>query len=103
MFTHRRIQEHIHKQLVETTKGRTLDSLGRLAKRLYPALVAVGFAMLCDHQLAVDAAQEKFAGALVNLRNLKNLKRRKLERGLLARASESKSTFKRFRVEKLFL
>jgi DNA-directed RNA polymerase specialized sigma24 family protein len=38
-------------------------------------MVAVAYAVLNDHQLAEDAAQESFARALVNLRSLKNKNR----------------------------
>jgi RNA polymerase sigma-70 factor (ECF subfamily) len=35
-------------------------------------MVAIGYSVLNDHQLAEDAVQESFARALVNLRNLKD-------------------------------
>ena len=38
-------------------------------------MVAIGYSVLSDHQLAEDAAQESFARALVNLRNLKKKNR----------------------------
>ena len=39
------------------------------------ALVAIGYSILADHQLAEDVAQESFARALVNLRSLKDKQR----------------------------
>ena len=59
-------------RLVEATFDGDIDSFGKLCQRYYAALVAIGYSVLADHQLAEDAAQESFARALVNLRNLKD-------------------------------
>ncbi|MGB2861923.1 MAG: sigma-70 family RNA polymerase sigma factor [Sedimentisphaerales bacterium] len=58
--------------LIEAATGGDIESFGLLCRRYYPAMVAVGYAVLSEHQLAEDAAQESFARALVNLRSLKN-------------------------------
>ena len=59
-------------QLIEAATGGDIESFGLLCRRYYAAMVAVGYSVLGEHQLAEDAAQESFARALVNLRNLKN-------------------------------
>ncbi len=58
--------------LVEAAVGGDIESFRELCRKYYPAMVAIAYAVLSDHQLAEDAAQESFARALVNLRNLKN-------------------------------
>jgi len=58
--------------LIEAAIGGDIESFGELCRRYYAAMVAVAYAVLSDHQLAEDAAQESFARALVNLKNLKN-------------------------------
>ena len=62
-------------QLIETARSGDIESFGLLCRRYYTAIVAVGYSVLGEHQLAEDAAQESFARALVNLRNLKNKER----------------------------
>jgi RNA polymerase sigma-70 factor (ECF subfamily) len=57
---------------VEAAIRGDINSFGRLCQRYYPAMVAIGYSVLADHQLAEDAAQESFARALVRLRTLKN-------------------------------
>ncbi len=59
-------------KLVEAAVGGDIESFGKLCQRYYPAMAAIGYSVLADHQLAEDAAQESFARALVNLKNLKN-------------------------------
>jgi RNA polymerase sigma-70 factor (ECF subfamily) len=59
-------------KLVEAAFNGDIESFGILCQRYYPAMAAIGYSVLGDHQLAEDAAQESFARALVNLRNLKN-------------------------------
>ena len=59
-------------RLVKAAVGGDIDSFGELCQRYYAAMVAIGYSVLADHQLAEDAAQESFARALINLRNLKN-------------------------------
>jgi RNA polymerase sigma-70 factor (ECF subfamily) len=59
-------------ELVEAAIDGDIESFGELCRRYYPAMVAIGYSVVADHQLAEDAAQEAFARALVNLRRLKN-------------------------------
>jgi len=59
-------------KLVEAAVGGNIDSFGQLARRYYASMVAIGYSVLGDHQLAEDAAQEAFARALGSLRGLKN-------------------------------
>ena len=59
-------------RLVEAAIDGDIESFGRLCQQYYPAMVAVGYSVLGDHQLAEDAAQESFACALINLKNLRN-------------------------------
>ena len=59
-------------KLIEASAGGDIESFGELCRRYYPAMVAVGYSDLGDHQLAEDAAQESFARALVSLRKLKS-------------------------------
>ena len=61
--------------LIEAANGGDIESFGLLCRRYYAAMVALGYSVLGEHQLAEDAAQESFARALVNLRNLKNKNR----------------------------
>lgn len=61
--------------LIEAAAAGDIESFGELCRRHYSAMVAVAYSVLCDHQLAEDAAQEAFARALVNLRNLKKKER----------------------------
>jgi len=49
-----------------------IDSFGKLCERYYSPLVAVAYAILGDHQLAEDAAQEAFARGLMGLPKLKD-------------------------------
>ncbi len=62
-------------RLIEAAVGGDLESFGELCREYYASMVAVGYSVLGEHQLAEDAAQESFARALVGLRNLKNKKR----------------------------
>ncbi len=59
-------------QLVRDAVGGDIESFGELCRQHYVAITAVAYAVLNDHQLAEDAAQEAFAQALVSLRNLKD-------------------------------
>jgi RNA polymerase sigma-70 factor (ECF subfamily) len=59
-------------KLVEAAVGGDIEGFGKLCQRYYAVMVAIGYSVLGDHQLAEDAAQESFARALVNLKNLKN-------------------------------
>ena len=66
------MQKDLEKELVEATVGGDLESFGELCRRYYAPMVAVAYAVLSDHQLAEDAAQESFARALVRVRSLKD-------------------------------
>ena len=59
-------------RLIEAAIEGDIESFGKLCQRYYPAMVAVGYSVLGDHQLAEDAAQESFARALTRLKNLRN-------------------------------
>jgi len=59
-------------RLVEAAIDGDIEGFGKLCRRYYAAMVAIGYSVLADHQLAEDAAQESFARALINLKNLKN-------------------------------
>ena len=61
--------------LIEEATGGDIESFGELCRRYYAAMAAIAYAVLGDHQLAEDAAQESFARALINLKNLKNKSR----------------------------
>jgi RNA polymerase sigma-70 factor (ECF subfamily) len=61
--------------LIEAAIGGDIESYGELCRRYYAAMAAIAYAVLGDHPLAEDAAQESFARALVNLKNLKNKSR----------------------------
>lgn len=61
--------------LIEAATGGDIESFGLLCRKYYAAIVAVGYSVLGEHQLAEDAAQESFARALVGIGNLKNKKR----------------------------
>jgi RNA polymerase sigma-70 factor (ECF subfamily) len=69
------VPERTETHLIEAAAGGNIESFGELCRRYYAAMVAVAYAVLTDHQLAEDAAQESFARALINLRNLKNKSR----------------------------
>jgi RNA polymerase sigma-70 factor (ECF subfamily) len=69
------VQSESERQLVEAAISGDIESFGELCGRHYTAMVAVAYVVLSDHQLAEDAAQESFARALVNLKNLKNRSR----------------------------
>lgn len=49
-----------------------IASFGKLCDRYYNAMVAVAYSVLEDHHLAEDAAQEAFARALKNLKQLRS-------------------------------
>jgi len=57
-------------QLVEAALAGNIESFGELCTYYYPSMVAIGYSVLADHQLAEDAAQDAFARALKNLRKL---------------------------------
>ncbi|MHC4084695.1 MAG: RNA polymerase sigma factor [Planctomycetota bacterium] len=63
--------EKLQTELVEAALAGDIDSFGRLARRYYASMVAIAYAILADHQLAEDAAQEAFARALTNLSKLR--------------------------------
>ncbi len=63
--------EKLQTELVEAALVGDIDSFGRLARRYYASMVAIAYAVLADHQLAEDAAQEAFARALTSLGKLR--------------------------------
>ena len=63
--------EKLQTELVEAALAGDIDSFGQLARRYYASMVAIAYAILADHQLAEDAAQEAFARALTNLSKLR--------------------------------
>jgi RNA polymerase sigma-70 factor (ECF subfamily) len=65
------VTEKLQTELVEAALAGDIDSFGRLARRYYASMVAIAYAILADHQLAEDAAQEAFARALTNLSKLR--------------------------------
>jgi RNA polymerase sigma factor (sigma-70 family) len=69
------VQIESERELVEAAIGGNIESFGKLCRRYYATMVAVAYAILSDHQLAEDAAQESFTRALVNLKNLKKRSR----------------------------
>jgi RNA polymerase sigma-70 factor (ECF subfamily) len=58
-------------ELLQSALEGHIDSFGELCRRHYAPLAAVAYAVLADHQLAEDAAQEAFARALTRLESLK--------------------------------
>jgi len=69
------VQSKAERDLVEAAVSGDIESFGRLCGRYYAAMVAVAYAVLSDHQLAEDAAQESFGRALVRLRALNDKSR----------------------------
>jgi RNA polymerase sigma-70 factor (ECF subfamily) len=65
------VPDELEIRLVEAAFGGDIESFGKLCQRYYGPMVAIGYSVLGDHQLAEDAAQESFARALVSLRKLK--------------------------------
>ena len=59
-------------ELIDAALSGDIESYGRLCRMYYSAMVAVAYAVLGDHHLAEDAAQETFAKALSKLAKLKN-------------------------------
>ncbi|MHC4456313.1 MAG: RNA polymerase sigma factor [Planctomycetota bacterium] len=70
-----RVKENLQTKLVEAAVGGDIHSFGELCRQYYASMVAIGYSVLADHQLAEDAAQEAFARALSNLGALKNKKK----------------------------
>ena len=66
------MQNNLERKLVDSAVGGDIESFGELCRQYYAAMAAIAYAVLGEHQLAEDAAQESFARALVNLRSLKN-------------------------------
>jgi len=69
------VPERSEIHLIEAATGGDIESFGELCRLYYAAMVAIAYCILSDHQLAEDAAQESFARALINLKNLKNKSR----------------------------
>ena len=66
------VPDKLETRLIEAAVDGDIESFGKLCQRYYAAMVAIGYSILGDHQLAEDAAQESFARALVKLRSLRN-------------------------------
>jgi len=58
-------------QLIWAAISGDIESFGQLCRHYYASMVAIGYSMLSDHQLAEDAAQEAFARALKSIKKLK--------------------------------
>jgi RNA polymerase sigma-70 factor (ECF subfamily) len=69
------VPERTETHLIESATAGDIESFGELCRQYYAAMAAIAYTVLGDHQLAEDAAQESFARALVNLKNLKNRSR----------------------------
>lgn len=65
------VTEISEKSLVEAAMDGKPESFRILCQRYYASMVAVAYSVLVDSHLAEDAAQETFARACCNLRNLK--------------------------------
>ncbi len=59
-------------QLIEKVLSGDIESFGKLCSAYYSSMAAIAYSVLTDHHLAEDAAQETFARALKNLKNLKS-------------------------------
>lgn len=64
------VNGQIQARLVEAAVAGNIESFGELCTYYYPSMVAIAYAVLADHHLAEDAAQEAFARALTNLGKL---------------------------------
>jgi RNA polymerase sigma-70 factor (ECF subfamily) len=64
------VPERTETYLIEAAAGGDIESFGELCRRYYAAMAAIAYAVLGDHQLAEDAAQESFARALVRIKSL---------------------------------
>jgi RNA polymerase sigma-70 factor (ECF subfamily) len=62
-------------QLVEAAQNGHLESFGVLYQRYHSPMVALAYSMLADRDLAEDAAQEVFAVACRDIKNLKSKER----------------------------
>ena len=62
-------------QLVEAAQNGHLESFGALYRRYHSPMVALAYSMLADRDLAEDAAQEVFAVACRDIKNLKSKER----------------------------
>ncbi|MHC4679179.1 MAG: RNA polymerase sigma factor [Planctomycetota bacterium] len=65
------MQNNLERQLVDAAVGGDIESFGELCRRYYAAMAAIAYAVVSDHQLAEDVAQESFARALVRIKSLK--------------------------------
>ncbi len=63
------------KILVQQTLDGQIESFARLCSRYYPTLIAVAYAILLDHHMAEDAAQEALAEGFKQLPRLKKPER----------------------------
>jgi RNA polymerase sigma-70 factor (ECF subfamily) len=58
-------------KLVEAAIAGDIESFGQLCRHYYSAMVGISYAIVRDHQLAEDAAQESFARAIVKINGLR--------------------------------
>ena len=65
----------MRQELFESALKGSVDSFGQLYGNYYNAISAIAYAVLADHHLAEDAAQETFARALQNMGKLKHKER----------------------------
>ena len=63
--------ENEEAELVEAARNGDVSSFAELYRRHYARMVGVAYAMLSDHHMAEDAAQETFAVACRHLRGLR--------------------------------
>jgi RNA polymerase sigma-70 factor (ECF subfamily) len=64
------VPERTETHLIDAAASGDIESFGELCRRYYAAMAAIAYAVLGDHQLAEDAAQESFARALVRIKSL---------------------------------
>jgi len=69
------VAEQSDRELLQAALGGDVEGFCQLCRRYYPAVAAIGHAILADRHLAEDAAQETFAKAARNLPKLKDLDR----------------------------
>jgi len=55
---YRGVRDKSETVLIESVLAGDIDSFGELGRRYWPAMVAIAYAVLGDHHLAEDAAQE---------------------------------------------
>jgi RNA polymerase sigma-70 factor (ECF subfamily) len=66
------VTQESEQTLLESALNGSIDSFGQLYGSYYNAMRAIAYAVLTDHHLAEDAAQETFTRALQSLERLKH-------------------------------